>query len=832
MDEIPKKAITATNSDRQSKKNSSAQDSNSNNTITPQQLLQKLKSLPEDWAVIPVGHNKAPLGNNWQNTPLELHDFEAAVETGDFKRLTVKTHDGKIINPPVSRWGAVGVLCGTPSGGLLFVDHDGASCDDLIQKLSEQSLEAALPKTVTLTSGREGRYQAIYRVPEKYLGAIATKKIKTNTKGEDGKPELLEFRWDGCQSVVIGYHPVTGAYKWFPGQSPAECDIAEAPLWMIEQMLENKPPHQLTQLKSKTLNSVQTRTDKEWALSYLSAIPPTEDYDTWLKVGMALHSVSSELLPEWDNWSQGATNYQKNACKERWESFNSAKGIGLGTLGLFAKQNGWQSSFGSSRSESKGDQQSLSSCLEQSEDTEELAQEVQTLLEITEEPAPVQSLLSSHLTIPLTCLAKRFNVPLETFIGVLLPVAASLLRVNTCIEIDAATHFCPPAILWMGLVGETGTTKSPILNSILNPLEKLQADSEEKYQCNLAQYQQELAEWHKLSKDDRGDKPTEPVPQEYYFQDVTVEAIADCLNKQPNRGVVVAVDELAGLLAGFDQYRPQGKGNDRQKWLSAYDGKAIKINRKTSPRVSVPRTSVSMVGTIQPCVLQKQMGNLNEDDGFWPRYMWIQVPLTEMPPPSGDTTYNFSILLQKLYQHLENLPPKTYQLNQSGKQVWKEWHCWCEKQKVSEPNSALRAIYPKAKERAARVALIVHCVNAIVDDRIPEPIVPSEILEAAIAFAKWLIDQTRLIYADSGITIHPDSSRITRFVERFRGTGWITARKVTHWSSSREKLSADAARAFMKQVADLGHAIDNQQSGRAYQIQIKDDSGNTGNNGL
>lgn len=623
---------------------------------------------------------------------------------------------------------------------------------------------------------------------------------------------------------------MTGAYQWYPGQSPAECDIAEAPLWIIEQMLENKPPHQLTQLESSPLNSSQRWNDKDWALSYLSTIPPTEDYDTWLKVGMALHSVSQEFLPEWDNWSRGATNYEINACAKHWESFKPGKGIGLGTLRFFAQQNGWQSPFGTSRSESKNHQKFLSPCPEKSEDTEELAQEVQNLLELTEKPAPVQSLLSSRLTDPLTCLAKQFNVPLETFIGVFLPVAASLLRVNTCIEIDAATNFCPPTILWMGLVGETGTTKSPILNSILNPLEKLQADAEEKYQCNLAQYQQELAQWHKLSKDDRGDMPTEPVPREYYLQDATVEAIADCSSKQPNRGFIVAIDELAGLFAGFNQYRPQGKGNDRQKWLSAYDGKAIKINRKTGPRVSVSRTSVSVVGTIQPFVLRKQMGDLKEDDGFWPRYMWIQVPLTEMPPPGGERIYKLSDLLQKLYKDLENLPPKTYLLDRSGQQVWKEWHCWCEKQKVSEPNSALRAIYPKAKERAARIALIVHCVNAIVDNRIPETIVPSEILKAAIAFTKWLIGQARLIYADSGITIHPDSSKITRFVERFRGMGWITARQVTHWSSSREKLTADTARAFMKQIVDLGYAVDNQQSGRAYQILIKDESGKTGNN--
>ncbi|MEH1931692.1 DUF3987 domain-containing protein [Nostoc sp.] len=830
MDEIHKEAIAVSSSDRQTENKISDYHSNRNNTIAHQELLQNLNSIPEDWALVAVGNKKAPVGKNWQNTPLKGQDFKAAVETGFFKCLTVEKQNKEIINPPVSWWSAVGVLCGTPSNGLLFVDHDGVSCDDLIQKLSGQSLEEALPKTVTVTSGREGRYQAIYRVPEQYWGAIKTTQINTGTKGEDGKPEQLELRWNGCQSVVVGYHPTTGAYQWMSGQSPAECEIAKAPLWIIEKMLGNTLPHQATQLKSKTSSFLQTWTEKDWALSYLSAIPPIEDYDTWLHVGMALHSVSQEFLPQWDNWSRGASNYEENACAKHWQSFTSGKGIGLGTLGFFAKQNGWQSPFGTRRSESKDDLQSLSPCLEESEDIEELAQEVQSLLELTEKAAPVQSLISSHLTIPLTCLAQRFNVPLETFIGVLLPVAASLLRVNTYIEIDAATSFRPPPILWMGLVGETGATKSPIFNSILNPLEEFQADAEDNYQRDLAQYKQELAKWQKPSKDDTGDMPSEPFPREHYLQDATMEAIADCLSKQKDRGIILAIDELAGFFAGFNKYRSSAQGNDRQTWLSVYNGQSIKINRKSGYRVSISRTSVNVVGTIQPCVLRKHMGNLKEEDGFWSRYMWIQLPLTKMPRPSEEATHNLLAILQNLYKNLEKLTPKTYQLDQSGQQIWGDWYEWCEEEKCTEPNSALRAIYPKAKERAARIALIVHCVNAVVEDRIPETIIDSELLEAAIAFTKWLIGQARLIYADSGITIHPDSSTITRFVERFKEKGWITARPVTHWSSSREKLSADAARAFMKQVVDLGLAVDNKQSGRTYQIRIKDNSGNTGNN--
>ncbi|MEO0949530.1 MAG: bifunctional DNA primase/polymerase, partial [Cyanobacteria bacterium J06641_5] len=76
---------------------------------------------------------------------------------------------------------------------LLFLDHDGESCDRLIESLSGQSLADALPKTVGITSGRPGRYQLIYRVPEKYWEAIATKRLNTGTTGDDGKAEQLEF---------------------------------------------------------------------------------------------------------------------------------------------------------------------------------------------------------------------------------------------------------------------------------------------------------------------------------------------------------------------------------------------------------------------------------------------------------------------------------------------------------------------------------------------------------------------------------------------------------------------------------------------------------------
>ena len=157
-------------------------------------LLEELACLPDELALVAIGSNKAPYLPRWQTTPLDKTRIRQELQ-GD-------------------RCKAVGVLCGVPSGGLLFLDHDGASCDRLMENLSGQPLADALPKTVGITSGRPGRYQLIYRIPEQYWEAIGTKRIGTGVEGEQ-----LEFRWNGCQSVAIGHHPMTAGYRYLPGQS-------------------------------------------------------------------------------------------------------------------------------------------------------------------------------------------------------------------------------------------------------------------------------------------------------------------------------------------------------------------------------------------------------------------------------------------------------------------------------------------------------------------------------------------------------------------------------------------------------------------------------------
>ena len=279
-------------------------------------LLGQLAALPRHWSYVAVDGQKRPYMDNWQK------DFITRAKLGQ----ELKSGRAK----------AIGVCCGTPSGGLLFVDHDGKSASGLFDDWGIPV--SSLPPSWTVTSGRDGRFQIIYQVPEHYWAEIRTRKYKTGVTDSEGKPEQVELRWDGCQSIVAGAHPLTSGYSWVLGRSPADLDIAEAPADLIARMLR-QPVQAPLPLVSAAGSDDATR-----ARSYLEALQPTraDDYDQWLEVGMALHSVDDALLADWINWSSQSSKFKPGDCEHKWRGFKSGGGITLGTLGQLAKQDGWR----------------------------------------------------------------------------------------------------------------------------------------------------------------------------------------------------------------------------------------------------------------------------------------------------------------------------------------------------------------------------------------------------------------------------------------------------------------------------------------------------------
>ena len=194
-------------------------------------LLDQLQELPDSWGLVAVDGNKRPYQQHWQSNPLTKDQAAAEITAGRAK--------------------AIGVIAGPPSGGLLFLDHDGISATE---KLNELGIPPhSLPKTAMCTSGRDGRLQALFTIPERYWPSLRNRRVfDTGKVDADGKAENLDLRWNRHQSVVIGAHPITGHYRWIKGRSPAQVGIAEAPEALIALLLNDPDPIPTPLLTSAT----------------------------------------------------------------------------------------------------------------------------------------------------------------------------------------------------------------------------------------------------------------------------------------------------------------------------------------------------------------------------------------------------------------------------------------------------------------------------------------------------------------------------------------------------------------------------------------------------
>ena len=79
---------------------------------------------------------------------------------------------------------------------------------------------------------------------------------------------------------------------------------------------------------------------------------PADQYESWFKIGMILHSLQwvrgdgSDIgFDLWDGWSQACPEkYAAGVLEDKWQSFGRSGrgGLGLGTLFQYAQEAGWQ----------------------------------------------------------------------------------------------------------------------------------------------------------------------------------------------------------------------------------------------------------------------------------------------------------------------------------------------------------------------------------------------------------------------------------------------------------------------------------------------------------
>lgn len=155
--------------------------------------------------------------------------------------------------------------------------------------------------------------------------------------------EELRFQSHGRYTAVPpSPHPDGGFYTWV--EAPWDVAVAPLPARVKDSLRSARAAKILRELESEVRSEVDIP-DRAVVMDALEHLPPNfvEEYDTWLQVGMALHSVGDDMLHVWDAWSRGCpAKYAEGVCEKRWSSFVAVPGGITGrSIIYWAKQNGW-----------------------------------------------------------------------------------------------------------------------------------------------------------------------------------------------------------------------------------------------------------------------------------------------------------------------------------------------------------------------------------------------------------------------------------------------------------------------------------------------------------
>lgn len=196
-----------------------------------------------------------------------------------------------------------------------------------------------------------------------------------------------------------------------------------------------------------------------------------------------------------------------------------------------------------------------------------------------------------------------------------LAVCAAALPDHTMLQVKKHDpNWLEAARLWVGLIGNPSTKKTPVILRAAKPLKRLDAELWREYLAAKECYDE-------LSNEER--KHAErPKQRRLRIEDTTIEAAQEVLKHSPD-GVLCLQDELSGWFGAMDKYAGhRGAAKDRGFWLQAFHGGPYAYNRIARGAGLIENLSISLLGGIQPEPMRKVAAD-TADDGLLQRLIPI-----------------------------------------------------------------------------------------------------------------------------------------------------------------------------------------------------------------
>jgi hypothetical protein len=437
-------------------------------------------------------------------------------------------------------------------------------------------------------------------------------------------------------------------------------------------------------------------------------------------------------------------------------------------------------------------------------DTEVVRRELEALVERTapaqveDEPSPGwQPFPTDELPDPIRSfvLATAAAMVCDPAYVVLPVLSACSAAIGNTHRVSIKRTWTEPAILWTAIVGESGTAKSPAIESALSGLRKRQRDALKRHAAEMkthaqatAAHARDMAHWNKReSGGPPPERPEAPIAERCWTDDVTTEALVALLQQNP-RGLLMVRDELAGWLLSFDRYA-SGRGGDAAKWLEMFGGRPLVVDRKGSSTIAVPCAWVAITGGIQPETLRRALGREHRDNGLAARLLLAWPPRKAKRWTEADVEPAITDRVADLFDRLFLLRPD---VDEGGEE--RPWIATLDDgaraafiRFFTEHNAAQvelhgddAAAWSKLEGYAPRLALVFHLIRHAADD--PGATDPRKIdlrsMDAAIRVTRWFANETLRVNA---MLSESDAERKTRLLVEWieRRGGKTTVRDLT-----------------------------------------------------
>lgn len=342
------------------------------------------------------------------------------------------------------------------------------------------------------------------------------------------------------------------------------------------------------------------------------------------------------------------------------------------------------------------------------------------------------------------------------YMGCALLWVASICIGNS-VHVKVKNRWIDPAILWVAIVGKAGVGKTPSISNITFPLEK-------ENQKKIQKYFEEYDLYEAYSSLSQKEKETvkevhKPIKKQFIVGDITLEALAD-LHESSDNAIGNEKDELKGWLNDMNKYR---EGSDLQFWLSTWSGKSVNINRMTRRGTFISNPFISVMGGIQPNVLNSISTEENKDSGFLDRLL-LSYPDVEPEYFNEndisqdavdwyrDSIVNFYNTFQKHIQRDEKgkIKPMLAVFDEDAKKALKKGiNNLVDKMRSDSENEYVKSIYPKQQTYIPRFALIIHALDCVTNDSGLVKLISKESVEKAIRLSNYFIATAKKVKKDS-----------------------------------------------------------------------------------